>query len=125
MNRFCRLSVVLCLLAAMTGCAARTEKTLIQQPVTAWPENEFTGQIVPPEAGTPSYMITDADGSFFCICYQEITREEGEAYLERLCDAGYSVTEWADEDNVLLQRENTYLSVSCTDGALVVSISFL
>jgi len=123
-KRISCLILALSVLATLAGCAAGPEQKLTQREITAWPENEFTAQVFPPEAGMPSYTVTDGDGSFFCVCYEGITREEGEEYLERLYEAGYTVTERADEDNVLLERAGTNLSVSCGEGALVIYISF-
>lgn len=124
MKRVRCLILTLAVLATLAGCAAGPEQKLTQREIAAWPENEFTAQVFPPEAGTPSYTVTDGEGSFFSVCYEGITREEGEEYLERLCEAGYTVTARADEDNMLLAREGTNLSVSCGEGALVVCISF-
>ena len=94
--------------------------------VTEWPENSMTEKIPPPKQGEISYVRDYSGSGRYEIVWQDITREESEAYLQQLAEAGYTPL-LSDENEssagILLQKGEVTLSISYSGTVLVILIS--
>lgn len=124
------LSLALALLL-LGGCAAPASSAgassaagMEREEIDRWPDNAYTERLPEPEEGTPDYVI-EGDGTY-AVFWKDITREQGEAYLEALEEDGFSQAagESGDESaGFLLQKEGTSVAVSICEGVLGLSIS--
>ena len=129
--------LLLGILLTLSGCAPEAQpqpgslsgsapdETPVMTEIDAWPENEYTEAIFPPEAGEPFYTLSDAQGGMFSIFYQNITREQGEQYVDALCADGFTALE-KDANAVsvgqLLEKDGVILSIALSEGVLGISI---
>ncbi len=122
---------LLCGLLMIAGCAgqppdaAQSDHTTYQE-IDAWPDNAYTRAVPRPQAGTPHYVLADADAGYYAIFFQNITREQGEQYIDSLLENGYEKV--ADTRNAaaigeLLRKDPVQLSVSISDNELGVYIT--
>ena len=88
MKKYMVFAAVLCLCLFISACtshgdreSAESGQRLITTPVTGWPENDYTREIVQPACGTPDYTVTDGSGSFFAVFLKDVTRRQGEQYV--------------------------------------------
>ena len=122
-----RLLAALLALLLLTACAAgggEVSALPVRESLSAWPENSYTAAIPRPESGTPDYALRSPD--FYAVFLRDITREEGEAYLQALEAAGFQAVRSeheADAGGTLLTREGVTVSVSLSDGALGLYIT--
>lgn len=131
MKRLRCICLAFCLALALAGCTATpaesdTVSSAVMADIDAWPENEYTDDLFPPQSGTPSYTVADEQAEYFSVFYSDITRQQGQQYVDALVADGFSVV--ADQENevsagLLLSKENIWLGISISDGGLGIYIS--
>lgn len=127
------LVLSLCLSTVFFGCTQTntgTEPTLdITTPYTytsSWPDNEYTENLFPPEDATVVSVRDFSSSGRYEINLTDIARDAADAYVQKLTDSGY--TSIADGKNdvsagVLLQKDNTTLSIAYSGDNLTVLIT--
>ncbi len=126
MRRLIPLLAALLLLLPLAACSIGHGEADPPEyiPLSDWPENRFTDSLPRPEAGTPEYALLSGDAC--AVFLTGITREEGEAYLQALEEAGFRRAADAQEESAggfLLIREETAVSVSLSEGTLGIRIT--
>lgn len=94
--------------------------------VTAWPENEYTSQIVKPEWGEMDYIYDLSDSGRYALFLKEISEEESRAYIEQLKEAGFSEAVSAGNAisvGTILKKGDVLLSIAYSDGILAMTIT--
>ena len=89
--------------------------------LTEWPDNAFTEKISQPESGTIAYVLDYTETGRYAIFIKDISPEESDRYVKALKDNGYSEIHSATNNvslGTILKREDTYLSISHSDGVL-------
>lgn len=128
------ITVILCLILLLGGCSG--ERTHNQSPQSAaitkesideWPENFYTYGITPPAYGIPNYTILDENAGYYAIFIKDITREEGEQYINGLIkQEGWNKI--AENDaaaslGISLQKNTVILNISVSDHELGIYIA--
>ena len=93
--------------------------------LTEWPDNAFTKKISQPESGAIAYVLDYTETGRYEIFIKDISPEESDRYVNALEDNGYSEIHSAANNvslGIILKREDTYLSISHTDGVLGIVI---
>lgn len=121
-----------CILATLSGCAPAEDleqrapaPSFIQ--LDRWPENEYTKHIPKPQDGEPDYAIFDALSGYYAIFLSDITRIEGERYIENLRQEGFIPRHIdAGEVNIgtILEKSGVYVGVSASDHGMGLYIAF-
>lgn len=130
---FTVLFLTLCLSLVFFGCASTdttTEPTLdVTTPYTytsAWPDNEYTENVFPPEGATVVSVRDFSSSGRYEIHLTDIARDAADAYVQKLTDSGFASV--ADSKNdvsagVLLQKDNTTLSIAYSGDNLTLLIT--
>ena len=125
--------MTLCISLVFFGCAStdtNTDPTLdVTTPYTytsAWPDNEYTETIFPPEGATVVSVRDFSSSGRYEINLTDITRDAADAYVQKLADSGFASV--ADSKNdvsagVLLQKGNTTLSIAYSGDNLTLLIT--
>ena len=128
--------LLVCLL--FTGCSAKEnaagglsnstwDVTNVEpEYLTQWPDNPFTEKIVQPKSGTVNYVLDYSDSGRYAIFIKDISLEESEEYMKELKVNGYSEIDSNANDvsvGTMLESDDSYLSVSYSDGVLGVVIT--
>ena len=93
--------------------------------LTEWPDNAFTEKISQPESGTIAYVLDYTETGRYAIFIKDISPEESDRYVKAVKDNGYFEIHSAANNvslGTILKREDTYLSISHTDGVLGIVI---
>lgn len=93
--------------------------------LTEWPDNAFTEKISQPESGTIAYVLDYTETGRYAIFIKDISPEESDRYMKALKDNGYSEIHSAANNvslGTILKREDTYLSISYSDGVLGIVV---
>lgn len=93
--------------------------------LTEWPDNAFTKKISQPESGAIAYVLDYTETGRYAIFIKDISPEESDRYVKALKDNGYSEIHSATNNvsfGTILKREDTYLSISHSDGVLGIVI---
>lgn len=125
--------LTICLSTVFFGCAQTntdTNPTLdVTTPYTytsAWPDNEYTETIFPPE-GTTVVSVRDFSSSGrYEIHLTDIARDAADAYVQQLINSGFvSVADGKNDVSagVLLQKDNTTLSIAYSGDNLTLLIT--
>lgn len=123
-SRWC-FCLALCAALLLGGCALQgqtpssTASVAMPQEADTWPENDFTSQIPQPQAGQVAFIIDDSANGRFSVSLDNITRDEVDAYLSTLQEQGFQTVAQGENDvsgGVLLQKEETSLSIAYADG---------
>ena len=128
--------ILICVLVLLAGCldsdASNSSNIMPDlkdaEPVyvTQWPENEFTSQIAKPENGNIDYVYDCSDSGYYGIFIKDIKKEESEDYIVQLKKLGYAEVNSASNDisvGTILQKDDTALSISYSDGVLSILIN--
>lgn len=130
---FTVLFLTLCLSLVFFGCASTdttTEPTLdVTAPYTytsAWPDNEYTENVFPPEGATVVSVRDFSSSGRYEINLTDIARDAADTYVQQLIDSGFASV--ADSKNdvsagVLLQKGNTTLSIAYSGDNLTLLIT--
>ena len=128
--------LLVCLL--FTGCSAKEnaagglsnstwDVTNVEpEYLTQWPDNAYTEKIVQPKSGTVNYVLDYSDSGRYAIFIKDISLEESEEYMKELKVNGYSEIDSNANDvsvGTMLESDDSYLSVSYSDGVLGVVIT--
>lgn len=132
MKRCCIILTVILFLAVGAGCSGNRTKddaaissSVIREEITEWPHNPYTDVIIQPESGTPDYALFQ-ESKFYAVFLKDITREEGERYVEKLIDNGYCRIAGVNEttsSSTLLQKDGVYLNISVAEQELGIYIA--
>lgn len=129
MRRYFLLAFVWGFCFLLGGCGEYGETASganpLMEAIDAWPQNEYTQSVPAPEDGAAQYQILDGQTGYYAIFYRDITREEGEAYLDALQAAGFAAQAGTDEpaaSGALLQKDGLQLSISISEGTLGIYI---
>lgn len=123
-----------CMLALLGGCApaaegdARHRAAPIHRKLAQWPENPYTEQLPSSQAGKPDYAILDEGSGYYAIFLSDITRAEGEAYIETLVQDGFVPREGDANPagrGILLDKGGVFVGVSVSDGVMGLYITLL
>ena len=90
-----------------------------------WPENLYTREIVRPKAGVLNFAIQNAEDGYYALFFNEITKEQGETYIQDLKDIGFQTVTNAQDfhtEGILLKKKAVYVSISITEGSLGIYI---
>ena len=128
--------ILICVLVLLAGCLDSdasnssniTPDLKDAEPVyvTQWPENEFTSQIAKPGNGNIDYVYDCSDSGYYGIFIKDIKKEESEDYIVQLKKLGYAEVNSASNDisvGTILQKDDTALSISYSDGVLSILIN--
>ena len=134
MKKYMVFAAVLCLCLFISACtshgdreSAESGQRLITTPVTGWPENDYTREIVQPECGIPDYTVTDESGSFFAVFLKDVTRRQGEQYVTVLQSDGYELVAQANNDasaGILLEKGGVHVHISLSENVLGIYLTF-
>lgn len=96
-----------------------------------WPNNEYTQDLLTPEAGTVSESWIDLDKEFLYISLSDIGEEDAQRYVKNLKANGFSLVEDNSEEinsenyisnATVLMKDNTVLSMAYINEQLAIYI---
>lgn len=132
MKKLAVWTLVFCLAWALCGCKSGSSESLsspgsmTREEVSAWPDNAYTQVVVKPAAGTPYYVLYDAERGYYSIFLKDITMEEGKQYLQTLRENGFEPV-GGDGNEVsigeILRKGQVGLSVSVSENSLGLFIT--
>lgn len=130
---FTVLFLTLCLSLVFFGCASTdttTDPTLdVTTPYTytsAWPDNEYTENVFPPEGATVVSVRDFSSSGRYEIHLTDIARDAADTYVQQLIDSGFGSVADGKNDvsaGVLLQKDNTTLSIAYSGDNLTLLIT--
>ena len=125
MKRFIAFALLLCLVLPLAACGGKGGP--VSEELKKWPKNKYTEEIAEPEGGTPYQAIYDEELGYYSILIKDITREEAEAYVEKLKELGFEEMEGADNTatlGVALRKDKVYVNVAESGDNLGIYITF-
>lgn len=130
---FTVLFLTLCLSLVFFGCASTdttTDPALdVTTPYTytsAWPDNEYTENLFPPEGATVVSVRDFSSSGRYEIHLTDIARDAADTYVQQLIDSGFVSVANSKKDvsaGVLLQKGNTTLSIAYSGENLTLLIT--
>lgn len=126
---FCTACLAAGCLAAPAGGAAQSADapSLMSEHLSEWPDNRYTQAIPRPRAGMPDYAVYDETDGYYSLFLKEISREQGELYIETLKENGFHEIAGdsnSDSAGIVLRKDGIHLGVSITEGGLGLYIAF-
>lgn len=125
-------AVLLFLCAALYGCGGTSENTgtttpaqPVRETLNSWPQNEYTAALPAPQYGTPDYALIGPADTQYAVFLTDVTREQGDAYVDALVASGFALTEQTANDasaGVLLEKDGVLVTVAAGDGVLGIRI---
>ena len=125
--------LTLCISVVFFGCASTdttTDPTLdVTTPYTytsAWPDNEYTENVFPPENATVVSVRDFSSSGRYEIHLTDIARDAADTYVQQLIDSGFASVANSKNDvsaGVLLQKGNTTLSIAYSGDNLTLLIT--
>lgn len=106
------------LLLMLSGCAPAggvPSPNPVQQLIHSWPHNAYTQMVPQPAHGAPMRVIRDERAGFYAIFLEDITRQQGEAYLDDLRAQGF--------ERQIGDRNGVAIGQLWTKGTVTVSVS--
>ena len=132
MNKFI-LAVLLffCFWGILTGCSISDTETespinsILKVDTDQWPKNQYTQNLPQPQAGTIDSILWDKNAKYYAIFLNNITKKQGQAYLEQLKEEGFQEIAWEENaaaGGVLLQKDSVMLSISISNQEMSIYI---
>lgn len=91
-----------------------------------WLENQYTEDVPQPDFNNMLWMTPDEEKGYCAVCYQDVSREQMEAYLRTLTDDGWQTIRDFYEDTTvggLYEKGNHTISVQFADDQVVMYFS--
>lgn len=91
-----------------------------------WLENKYTDGVPRPDFGTIVWIYPDEEKGYCAVCYQDVGREQIEAYLQTLADDGWQTIRDFYEDTTadgLYEKDNRTISIQFAGAQVVLYFS--
>lgn len=96
-----------------------TASVAMPQEADTWPKTILPARFPSRRPGQVAFIIDDSANGRFSVSLDNITRDEVDAYLSTLQEQGFQTVAQGENDvsgGVLLQKEETSLSIAYADG---------